>query len=502
MKKLVYTISFVLIAFGAFAQDLTDALRYSNYKISGTARSASMGNAFGALGGDFSSLSINPAGAAVYRSGEFTFTPTIGRISTDGTYLGKTTTDSKYNVNINNIGYVTTIPTGESSETGLVSLSFGLGFNRLGGFSMNSIAEGADADHSLLTYFTDYMNDNYSSIYGKEATALDPYYERLAWDTYLINHDDDNNEYFNDITDNGHGQSQRKTTDRRGYINEYLLSFAANFNHKFYLGATLGIHDVYFKENADLYEWDAQNNIPYFNDFNFNTYLKTTGNGFNLKLGAIFKPTENLRLGVALHSPTFYKFNDLYDSGMNSSITYLSDGATENYSAQPDERGVYEYEMETPLKAIFSGAYVIGKSALISIDYEIVDYSTIKLKNGSDGYTYYDENKTIENAYRSVGNLHLGGEFRVSKNFSLRAGYENFPSVYKANYLNTANINSNSSYSTIAGGFGYKQGNFFFDAAVKHMLNDEYTKLYPGAIDMGKYGSNQNSLIMTFGFKF
>ncbi len=495
MKRLLYSLSILLISASLVAQDLTDALRYSNHKLSGTARSAAMGNAFGALGGDFSSLSINPAGAAVYRSGEFTFTPTIGKSSVDGTHLGNKSTNSKYNIALDNIGYVTTIPTGENSESGLVSLSFGMGYNRLGNFSMNMLAEGANANHSLLSYFTENVNSS-----GISSDNFDPYYERLAWDTYLLNYDDQAKEFYNDITDNGYGQSQRKTTDRRGYINEYVLSFAANFNHKFYLGATLGIHDVYFKENADLFEYDANNNIPYFQDLNFNTLLKTTGNGFNLKLGAIFKPTNELRLGLAVHTPTFYKLNDVYDSDMKSTINY-SDG-TEYYTAQPDKGGVYDYELETPLKAVFSAAYVLGKSGLISLDYEFVDYSTIKLKNGSDGYNFFDQNKDISNAYKSVGNIHVGGEYRVSKNFSLRAGYEYFPSVYKSSFLNETNRNSDASYSTVSGGFGYKQGNFFFDAAIKRTMNDEYLKLYPGSINMANYESSLSNVIFTIGYKF
>lgn len=496
MKKLVYTISIVLIAFSTFAQDLTDALRYSNYKISGTARSAAMGNAFGALGGDFSSLSINPAGIAVYRTGEFTFTPSIGKISVDGTYLGNKSTDSKYNVSIDNIGYVSTVPTGGNSESGMVSFSFGLGFNRLGTFSMNALAEGANSNNSILSYFTDNMNNDYDNIIGNEDATLDPYYEKLAWDTYLINHDDDAKEYFNDITDSKYGQSQQKSTARKGYINEYLISFGANFNHKFYVGGTIGIHDVYFKENANLYEFDAKNNIPYFEDLNFNTYLKTTGNGFNLKIGAILKPTENLRLGLAVHTPTFYKFNDLYTNSMSASTFENGNPVA------PDKEGVYDYEIETPMKAIISGAYVIGKSGLISVDYEIVDYSTVKLKNGSDGYEYVSQNKTIQSAYKTVGNLHIGGEYRVNKSFSLRAGYENFPSVYQKSYLDEKNMNSDASYSTISGGFGFRQGNVFFDAAVKRMISDEYLKLYPGAPELAKYATTQNNVIFTLGYKF
>lgn len=494
MKKLVYTISLLLLTFGVFAQDLTDALRYSTYHTSGTARSAAMGNAFGALGGDFSSLGINPAGAAVYRSGEFTISPSFGKISIDGTYLGNTATDSKYNIGLDNIGYVTTFKTGETSESGLVSISFGLGYNKLGSFSLNSLAEGSNATSSLLGYFTDNAND--------PNVGFSDYYEQLAWDTDLLLQDN-NNEYFNDISDSGYGQSVRKSIDRRGYINEYVLSVAANFNHKFYVGATLGIQDVYFKESANISEWDANNDIPYFNNFNFNSFLKTTGNGVNFKVGAIFKPTEQLRLGLAIHTPTFYKFNDLYDGSMKSSITY-DDGVTENSSAAPDKAGVYDYEIETPMRAILSGAYVIGKSGLISVDYEIVDYSTSKLKNGNGEYEYIDENNAIAKAYKTTGNLHIGGEYRVSKSFSLRAGYENFPSVYKESYQNSTNPNGDSKYTTVSGGFGFKQGNIFFDATVKRIMSTDFLKFYPDpyANEMIEFNTAQNNVIFTLGYKF
>lgn len=501
MKKIVYTLSFLLLGGGLFAQDLTDALRYSNYHINGTARSAAMGNAFGALGGDFTSLSINPAGAAVYRSGEFTITPSIGNVNTDGSFMGNTINDSKYHVALNNIGYVASIPTGSNSESGLVGLSFGVGFNRLADFSRSMMAGGNNIKSSLLDYFTYNVNNPVIS-----SDNFNQYYEKLAWDAYLLNYDSQNKEYFNDITDytSTHpdfgGYEHRKSTNQSGYINEYLLSFAANFNYKFYVGATLGIHDVYYKETADLYESDANNVIPYFNNFNFSTYLKTTGTGYNLKLGAIYKPIDELRLGIAIHTPTFYKFSDLYNSRMKSSITYLSDGATENYDVAPDKAGVYDYEIQTPLRAVFSGAYVIGKKGLVSVDYELVDYSKAKIKNGSDGYDYFSENSTIQNAYRSVGNLHIGGEYRLNEAFSLRAGYENYPSAFKSSY---SGANDNS-YSTVSGGFGFRSGGFFFDAAVKHIMNNDYQKFYPdpNATEMVKYSNSLNNVILTLGYKF
>lgn len=490
MKRLAYTISILFLTCGAFAQDMTDALKYSDHRISGTARSEAMGNAFGALGGDFSALSINPAGVGVYRSGEFTFSTALGKINIDGSYLGNTVNDSKYNVGISNLGYVATIPTGQNSESGLVSVNIGVGFNRLGSFSMNRTAETPSSNYSILGYFTENMNANHDYYHGNEG-QLDPYYERLAWDTYLINHDDAANEYFNDVTDAGYKQLQRNTTARRGYINEYLVSLGANFNHKFYVGATVGIHDIYFKENSTLYEYDNKNVIPYFTDLYFNSSLKQLGTGFNVKLGAIYKPIDALRLGIAVHTPTFYKFTETYDNSMSTSTF---DNGQPVY---PDKPGTYDFELETPMKAVFSGAYVIGKVGLISVDYEWIDYSTAKLKNGSDGYNYYDEDKVISNTYRSVGNLHVGGEYRVNSMFSLRAGYENYPSAFKSGYMN-GNIKS----STVSGGFGFKQGNFFLDATLKHYTNEEYSKLYPGDINMAKYSMQTNNVIFTFGYKF
>jgi hypothetical protein len=520
MKKLIYVASFMLLTCSVFAQDLTDVLRYSNYKIKGTARASAMGNAFGALGGDFTSLSINPAGIAVYRSGEFTMTSSLNHNSIDGTYLGTTSNDSKYKMSIDNIGYVTTFPASTSNESGLVSLSFGIGFNRLADFSSRSVAGTSKSDNSILDYFTDYMNSNISSYLGHEAEALSPYYEGLAWNNYLVNYDATNKEYFNDIKDYGYKQSQQKSTDRKGYINEYVVSLGANFNHKFYLGATIGIHDLYYNEDTNLHEWYPNGENEYFQSLNFRTHLTTSGSGVNIKVGAIYKPVENLRLGVAFHSPTFYKLTDNYYNTMDSynadyivddsnNVTRTMDHFRSDSRDYVDGDGTFDYKIQTPMKTVLSAAYLFGKSALISVDYEIIDYSTAKLESdGGDDYDFSSRNQTIKNAYKTIGNLHVGSEFKVDKGFSLRAGYEYYPSAYRSSYINdetsttVSNPNSDASYSTVSGGFGFRQGNVFFDAAYKHIFSKEYANLYIDQSEMAEYKSKQNSLIFTLGYKF
>ncbi len=63
MKRLaIVCASTLLIAGDVWAQGEIDAYRYSQTEVTGTARSMSMGGAFGALGGDISSIAINPAG--------------------------------------------------------------------------------------------------------------------------------------------------------------------------------------------------------------------------------------------------------------------------------------------------------------------------------------------------------------------------------------------------------------------------------------------------------
>jgi hypothetical protein len=78
MKRISFVILILLCASaGIFAQNVDDALRYSQIFYGGTTRFTSMGGAFTAVGGDISSLSQNPAGLGVFRSSEFTITPQL-----------------------------------------------------------------------------------------------------------------------------------------------------------------------------------------------------------------------------------------------------------------------------------------------------------------------------------------------------------------------------------------------------------------------------------------
>lgn len=498
MKRniILFTIT-MLVPFLMQAQDFADALRYSQIQVQGTARSGAMGNAFGALGGDFTSVSINPAGLGLYRSGEFVVTPKSSYTNVESSYWGSTAEDTDYKFTLNNLSYVSAIRTGAGSEIGLVGINIGIGYNRLKDFNSNAYVVGNNIDGSYMDYFADNAN----------AFGIDnEFYEELAWNTDMLLYDENNDEYWHDIQDAGYGQNQRKSISKSGSIDEYSLAVGLNFNHKLYLGASWGIDYLYYKETTRVSETDAQNNIPYFNEFTFNSYLRTSGYGNNFKFGAIFKPIHEIRLGVSIHTPTYYNLHDVFETSMHSNITY--DDGTESYDEYSPTNN-YDYKLQTPMRTTFSGAFIIAKKGLLSVDYELVNYGNAKLKRGGDGYGFYDENQDISEAYKSSGNLRIGGEYMISKAVSLRGGYELQQSAYNSNSFGASQPNSDANLMVYSGGFGYRSGLFFADVAYRYSVIDNsdlpYTApvsdIYP-APEMINFNSVKHDVLLTIGYKF
>ncbi len=505
----------MLVPFLIQAQDMVDALRYSNVQVSGTARSGGMGNAYGALGGDFTSVSINPAGLGLYRSAEFTFTPKLSYSTIEGNYMNTTMEDNKYSFALNNISYVGTIPTLNRSEVGLVSINLGIGYNRLKDFNSNFLAGASGVTSSFL-------DDLIENANGEDANAgWSDFYEELAYyntDTNsgadLMYYDEELGYWVSDIEINpenpenveNYPVSQLKSISKTGSIDEYLFAVGLNFNHKLYLGATLGITDIYYKETSTYEEWDANGDIPNFESMEFDSYLKTTGTGYNFKIGLIYKPINEVRLGVSLHTPTFYDIRDAFHTSMYSRNNF--DGSIVNDEGHSSYNN-YDYNLDSPLRATFSGAFVIAKKGILSIDYEYVDYSNMKLRKGGDGYNFTTENQEISEAFRSVGNIRVGGELRANNALSLRAGFEYYPSAYKSESFDNVQFKSDDKLMTYSAGLGYRFSNFTFDIAYRLTDNQEYelpysapsTSYYPQP-DAIEFNTMKHDVIFSLGFRF
>ena len=88
------------------AQEITDALRYSQDNLNGTSRFSAMSGAFGALGGDLSSLNVNPAGSAVFSNNQMAVTISNNGIKNNSNYFGTKTTEKDNSFDLNQAGGV------------------------------------------------------------------------------------------------------------------------------------------------------------------------------------------------------------------------------------------------------------------------------------------------------------------------------------------------------------------------------------------------------------
>lgn len=318
MRTLFTVVLATALPLTIFAQSDQDALRYSLLDFGGTARSLGSGNAYGALGGNFSSLSMNPAGLGIYRSSEFVITPGLLSTSDASTYLGTSTGDSKYNFHLSNFGLVFAKlnPGKEHATDDWVGGAFAIGYNRLANFNNSVSYTGYNNTNSLMNTYVDYLNAN-GGTNPSDAYDKDPFGAGLAWETYLINPTPwDSTEYYSVITD-GRVQ-QTKTIETKGAIDEMVLSFAGNYGNRLYIGLTIGIPNIHYKNISYYSEEDVQNVHPDFNSFTLGDITETSGLGINAKFGIIYRINDFLRIGGAVHSPTLYQLHDDYYSSMSS----------------------------------------------------------------------------------------------------------------------------------------------------------------------------------------
>jgi len=167
----------------------------------------------------------------------------------------------------------------------------------------------------------------------------------------------------------------------------------------------------------------------YNNDGNNNTFdvssrqeLLTYGNGVSFNFGAILKPSENLRLGLAYQSPVWYTLSEDF-------VKYDEDVYKNDELFDTDYSGLnaFDYKMRTPSKLTGSFAYIFSGNGLVSVDYSIKNFSNIKLSNDD----FISENQSIKTDMESVGELRIGTEWRFD-NFSLRGGYHFENNPYKS----------------------------------------------------------------------
>lgn len=494
------------LSFHATAQDSEDAFRYSQLSTQGTARSIGIGGALGSIGGDFSSLSVNPAGIGVYRSSEFTFTPAI-RINSVGTdYTGTDGSRNSFSDNmsrftVGNIGLVfTSAATGRRYERSKwKSVSFGIGINKVADFNRNYSYSGYNNTSSITEAFVYNANVDPNNAVNFSGTP-----GSIGYEGYLMA--EDTQGYFS-VVDFSQGLNQGKIIRERGSMSEFALSLGGNYQEKLLLGVTLGVPFFSFKREMTLQEQDLSgDNNNFFDNFSYSQTLRTKGSGINLKLGAIYKPTDQFRVGLAFHTPTYFSIKDETSHAVTSNTENFKtslQGSDQNpitsLSTSDFAMNVFEYNLLTPWRAVLSGSAIIGKVGFITADYEYVNYSSARFQYEL-AYSNREANvnNAIRNAYQGGHILRLGGEARLDL-LMLRLGWGYHTNPYKV---------GGGERMDFSAGAGLRFDNWFLDLGVVHTKYDrnEVPYIIPDLPNIGiptaSLGHSLNNVALTIGLKF
>src|SRR5213079_2650417 len=86
MKTFILIAITSIIVTNIYAQEPADGLRYSWLTQNGTARNQAIGGASASLGGEFSTLFVNPAGLGFYKTDEVVLTPAFNLQKNKSTY--------------------------------------------------------------------------------------------------------------------------------------------------------------------------------------------------------------------------------------------------------------------------------------------------------------------------------------------------------------------------------------------------------------------------------
>lgn len=480
MKRNIFTGLLVLAGTLAFGQNAGDALRYSYLSPIGTARYSAVGGAFGALGGDFTTLGVNPGGIGIYRKSEFTISPSITGSGTDATYGGITSSDSKMNFNFSNIGFVANWKSKKDVPRGWFSGSFAVGYTRTNSFHERQLIEGNSMSGTRVDSWVGAANGiDYENIYNTY-----PFDVGLAWETYLIDTlSGSTNAYGSLVGANGVSQKLEKTI--RGSMGETVIAFGGNYSNRIYVGASIGFPNIRYEENSTYTESDAGDSIPNFTSYEYNYNLTTKGNGYNFKVGVIYRAADWLRLGGAIHTPTYFQMTDAWDSD-------LTNNAYGTILRSASDPGLFDYGLTTPFRAIGSAGFVFGKMGMVSADYEHVDYSQARLRSSLESFSA--ENNTVKSTYKSVGNVRVGTEWRYQA-FSFRAGCQLLGNPYEGGISTDRPIYS--------GGIGYREKNFFVDFAYIHKTAEGEVYLYDPSISApASLNYSEGTGIVTLGFRY
>ena len=509
--RLLYLASLALLAMPAVAQETYENTKLIDNDLNGTARYVGMGGAMEALGADISTMSTNPAGVGLFRKSKVD-----GSLSVTSQEKYKSFGNAdKTALSFDQLGIVYSMKQWNGSY-----LNFGFNYRKSRNFNQLLGAASAlnGASQNKLTYLK-LSKRVVESTSDLNYTQVDDLYAG-----HLLYNEADKSYYYYPadryIFDSGD----------KGYIGEYDFNVSGNLGNRWYLGLTVGIHDVHYNGYSEYAE-HLEENAEGIDNMALIDSRKITGTGFDVKLGAIFRPIEEspFRIGAYIHTPTFYDLT-------SSNYTVLTDG-----KQKFDMSESVSFKVNTPWKFGLSLGHTVDNVLALGVTYEYADYGSMDSREKDGSYydswygDYYETsssdkamNRHTERTLKGVHTLKVGGEVKVTPHFAVRAGYNYLSGMYDMNdgykdgtiYSQGSYYASQTAYTNwkatnrLTCGVGYSFNNFNIDFAYQYSTTKgefhPFMNYFAGADEPENNNvasgvdvkNNRHQFLMTVGYRF
>lgn len=465
-------VAVVLMSLPLTAQETYQDTKLVANELNGTARYVGMGGALEALGADISTISSNPAGVGLFRSGQVAVSG--GMISQQG----ETTSPSFNNIHVNingnknnasfdQAGFVYAMPYGRNGY-----MNFAFNYRKSRNFDQILTAA------NKLQYASQNKLTSKKFSIGSDLNwnALDAHYSELM-DPILDSKGKKIGMDYLDGTDYVFGRYQK------GYIGEYSFNVSGNINNRVFLGVTMGLHDVNYRSNS-YYTENLEKNatVETWED------LRIDGSGFDIKAGIILRPiaTSPFRIGAYVHTPIWYDLN------LNTGSDITMGNKTKDISRSGEAK--YDFKVYTPWKYGVSLGHTVGRELALGLTYEFADYGTIDNRVNDGGYYdnrtggYYENSLSDGNmnshtraTLKAVSTLKVGVEYKPLENWAIRLGYNYQSPIFEKGgfrdgsiaspgnaYASSTNYTNWESTNRVTCGFGYSIKRFFVDMAYQY----------------------------------
>lgn len=508
MKTKLYITFFLLISFNTFSQIPEEALRLSWYHPNGTARNMAIGGAMGSLGGDATANHVNPAGLAFFKTSDFIFTPAYRFGKDKGSFRGtNSVANSQNGIGLGTSGFIFGGFGYKARKT------FGLTVTRTADFKQQALYRGENDYSSFAEPLADEFATSGLTIDQALNSSDISLQTKMALYTYLVD-----TATINGTTqviarsENTSARNQFNRIDTKGGITEIALGLADEVNKKIMFGASIGIPIVSLDRNSFYHESDA---TDVSNDFSFLTYeedFSLRGVGVNIKGGLIFRPKEYIRLGFAVHTPSWLFLKEDFNSGLAADLEqHFSPGSGyDTVTSSVFSGGTIlqnKYSITTPVKLMISGSYVFREEekiarqkGFITADIEYTNYKWMQFAaydENTPNDIYEPYNDAIDAIYKGAFNFRVGGELKF-KIVMARLGFAYYGSPYKESELKGRKMN-------LSGGLGYRNKGLFVDLTYVHRLDKDVNFPYrvnaPRANTFANLKESGGNVLLTIGFK-